>query len=99
MLGPSEGKNKNKFCRFHRDKGHSTDECLHLQKQIEEAARSGQLSHQIKELKQGPNKGEHVKASKKGENLNKEKDAAIFMVQPWKRIMKQRVTLLIKYNA
>ncbi|GJX65133.1 reverse transcriptase domain-containing protein [Tanacetum coccineum] len=53
---------------------------------------SGKLSHLIKELKQGPNKGEHVKATKKGDTSNKEKVAAIFMVQPWKRVMKQRVT-------
>ncbi|GJS54349.1 hypothetical protein Tco_0627711 [Tanacetum coccineum] len=89
MSGPAEGRNKNKFYEFHRDKGHSTDECLHLRKQIEEAVRSGQLSHLIKELKQGPNTGEHVKTIKKGDTSNKEKAVTIFMIQPWKRIMKR----------
>ncbi|GKG24402.1 hypothetical protein Tco_0395030 [Tanacetum coccineum] len=38
------------------------------------------------------NKGEHGKAAKKGETPNKEKAAAIFMVQLWQRITRQRVT-------
>ncbi|GJT94016.1 reverse transcriptase domain-containing protein [Tanacetum coccineum] len=37
MTGLAENRNKNKFCEFHEDKGHITDECIHLRKQIEEA--------------------------------------------------------------
>nr|GFA28701.1 reverse transcriptase domain-containing protein [Tanacetum cinerariifolium] len=36
MVTPVEKKNSNKFCDFHNDKGHSTDECMQLKKQIEE---------------------------------------------------------------
>nr|GEX13653.1 reverse transcriptase domain-containing protein [Tanacetum cinerariifolium] len=36
MVTPVEKKSSNKFCDFHNDKGHSTDECMHLKKQIEE---------------------------------------------------------------
>ncbi|GJR67660.1 reverse transcriptase domain-containing protein [Tanacetum coccineum] len=32
MTGPAENQNKNKFCEFHGDKGHRTDECIHLRK-------------------------------------------------------------------
>nr|GEZ87139.1 reverse transcriptase domain-containing protein [Tanacetum cinerariifolium] len=60
--------------------------------EIEWAVKSGQLSHLIKELKQGGNKGEHAKAAKKGETSNKEKATQIFMVQPWQRITRQRIT-------
>ncbi|GKF01025.1 hypothetical protein Tco_0027948 [Tanacetum coccineum] len=73
MSDPAENRNKNKLCEFHRDKDHSTDECIHLKKQIEEAVKFGQLSHLIKELKQGNNKGEHSKTAKKGESSGKEK--------------------------
>ncbi|GJY02341.1 reverse transcriptase domain-containing protein [Tanacetum coccineum] len=36
MVTPVEKKGSNKFCDFHNDKGHSTDECMQLKKQIEE---------------------------------------------------------------
>ncbi|GJS96318.1 reverse transcriptase domain-containing protein [Tanacetum coccineum] len=73
MSGLVESQNKHKFCEFSGDKGHSTDECIHVQKQIEEAVKSGQLSHLIKELKQGGNKGEHAKAAKKGKTPQQRK--------------------------
>nr|GEY05783.1 reverse transcriptase domain-containing protein [Tanacetum cinerariifolium] len=36
MVTPVEKRSSNKFCEFHNDKGHSTDECVQLRKQIEE---------------------------------------------------------------
>nr|GEU32162.1 reverse transcriptase domain-containing protein [Tanacetum cinerariifolium] len=36
MVTPVEKRNSNKFCDLHNDKGHSTDECMQLKKQIEE---------------------------------------------------------------
>ncbi|GJR47767.1 reverse transcriptase domain-containing protein [Tanacetum coccineum] len=73
MIGPAENRNKNNICEFLRDKGHSTDECIHLRKQIKEEVKSGQLSHLVKEIKQGGKRGEQTKTAKKGEAPNKEK--------------------------
>ncbi|GJW61992.1 hypothetical protein Tco_0659025 [Tanacetum coccineum] len=92
MTGPAENRNKNKFCKFYGDKGHSTDKCIHLRGQIEEAVKSGQLSHLVKEIKQGGRRGEQAKTAKKGEAPNKEKATIILMVQPWKRITRQKTT-------
>ncbi|GJW97826.1 reverse transcriptase domain-containing protein [Tanacetum coccineum] len=75
-----------------KDKGHSTNECIHLRRQIEEAVKSGQLSHLVKEIKQGGKRGEQVKAAKKREAPNKEKATSIFMIQPWQRITRQKTT-------
>nr|GEX86806.1 reverse transcriptase domain-containing protein [Tanacetum cinerariifolium] len=36
MVTPVEKRSSNKFCDFHNDKGHNTDECMQLKKQIEE---------------------------------------------------------------
>ncbi|GJV55504.1 hypothetical protein Tco_1456509 [Tanacetum coccineum] len=71
MTGLAENQNKNKFCEFHVDKGHSIDECIPLWRQIEKAVKSGQLSHLVKEIKQGGKRGE--KAAKKGESSQQRK--------------------------
>ncbi|GJY78767.1 hypothetical protein Tco_0484568 [Tanacetum coccineum] len=56
MITPVEKRNASKFCEFHGEVGHNTDECMHLRKQIEEMIKAGKLSHLIKELKQNNGK-------------------------------------------
>ncbi|GKA36513.1 reverse transcriptase domain-containing protein [Tanacetum coccineum] len=86
-----EKRNNNKFCEFHGEVGHNTDECMHLKRQIEELIKNGKLSHVIKELKQGSGK-DQPKTPKKGETSEKDKPLAILMVQPWQRVARQKVT-------
>ncbi|GKA71645.1 reverse transcriptase domain-containing protein [Tanacetum coccineum] len=88
MVTPVEKRDPNKYCEFHADTGHSTDECMQLRKQIDEMIKSGKLSQFIKELKQN----DKPKAQKKGETARKDKPLAILMIQPWERVAKQRVT-------
>nr|GEU29017.1 reverse transcriptase domain-containing protein [Tanacetum cinerariifolium] len=85
MTTPVEKQNHVKFCEFHGEVGHNTDECMHLKKQVKEMPKAGKLSHLIKELKQN-NRKEQPKTAKKGETPGKEKSLAILMVQPWERI-------------
>ncbi|GJT94273.1 reverse transcriptase domain-containing protein [Tanacetum coccineum] len=79
------------FSEFHGEVGHTTDECMHLKRQIEEMLKAGKLSHLIKELKQNNGK-DQTKAAKKGETPAKDKSLAILMVQSWQRIARQRIT-------
>nr|GEU50556.1 reverse transcriptase domain-containing protein [Tanacetum cinerariifolium] len=91
MTTPVEKRNANKFCEFHGEVGHTTDECMHLKRQIKEMLKAGKLSHLIKELKQNYRK-DQTKIEKKGESSGKDKPLAILMVQPWKKIEMQRIT-------
>ncbi|GJU57478.1 reverse transcriptase domain-containing protein [Tanacetum coccineum] len=56
MTTSVEKRNANKFCEFHGEVGHNTDECNHLRKQIEDMLKAGKLSHIIRELKQSSRK-------------------------------------------
>ncbi|GJZ18013.1 reverse transcriptase domain-containing protein, partial [Tanacetum coccineum] len=88
MVTPVEKRSSNKFCEFHNDKGHNTDECVQLKKQIEELVRAGKLSHFIKEIRQDK---DQQKTRKKDAPV-KDKAATIYMIQPWQRVTRQKVT-------
>nr|GEW88677.1 putative ribonuclease H-like domain-containing protein [Tanacetum cinerariifolium] len=60
----------------------------HLKKQIEELVRAGKLSHLIKEIKQGRDQSK----LRKKEVPAKDKYMEIYMVQPWHRMTRQKVT-------
>ncbi|GJS19239.1 reverse transcriptase domain-containing protein [Tanacetum coccineum] len=45
-----------KYCHFHEDHGHDTNQCQELRHQIEEAVKSGQLTHLVNGIKKGNEK-------------------------------------------
>ncbi|GJU87455.1 reverse transcriptase domain-containing protein [Tanacetum coccineum] len=97
MTTPVEKRNASKFCEFHGEVGHTTDECMHLKRQIEEMLKAGKLSHLIKELKQSNGK-DQAKAAKKEETSGKDKPLPILMVQPWERVARQKITQFFSPN-
>ncbi|GJU57050.1 reverse transcriptase domain-containing protein [Tanacetum coccineum] len=98
MTTPVEKRNHAKFCEFHGEVGHNTDECIHLRKQIEEMLKAGKLSHLIKEIKQNNGK-EQPKVTKKEETSGKDKALAILMVQPWERVARQKIAQSFSPNT
>nr|GEU47348.1 hypothetical protein [Tanacetum cinerariifolium] len=63
MVGNLEKQNMNKFCDYHQDRGHNTNDCYHLKKQIEEAVASRRLAHLVKNIRKS---GQKIKGSTKG---------------------------------
>ena len=57
MKGDPNKRNRNKYCRFHKDHGHDTDECFDLKQQIKNLIRQGKIrsflgwDHKDKKLK------------------------------------------------
>ncbi|GJZ57306.1 hypothetical protein Tco_0612800 [Tanacetum coccineum] len=72
MVGTQEKRNMNKFCDYHQDRGHNTNDCYHLKKHIEEAVASGRLAHLVKDIRQ---------VGQKGKGSAKEKEKVINMVR------------------
>lgn len=58
MKIPDYKKNTDKYCDYHRDKGHNTNECYHLKKLNEKMIKAGELNQFIKDLRDnmGPKK-------------------------------------------
>ncbi|GJY73716.1 reverse transcriptase domain-containing protein [Tanacetum coccineum] len=51
MFGSKRTRDTSKYCHFHEDYGHDTNDCRHLRTQIQEAVNSRQLSHLVKGIK------------------------------------------------
>lgn len=41
-----------KYCDYHRDKGHNTDECFHLKKLIDKMIKADELNQFVKDLRE-----------------------------------------------
>ncbi|KAI3695243.1 hypothetical protein L1987_78235 [Smallanthus sonchifolius] len=62
----SEARSSSKYCEFHDDRGHHTNDCYQLKKRIEEAVKSVELAHLVKEIK----KKKDSKGKGKGKEMN-----------------------------
>ncbi|KAI3783465.1 hypothetical protein L1987_42548 [Smallanthus sonchifolius] len=62
----SEGRSSSKYCEFHDDRGHHTNDCYQLKKRIEEAVKSGELAHLVKDIK----KKNDPRGKEKGKEMN-----------------------------
>ncbi|GJW40526.1 hypothetical protein Tco_0066371 [Tanacetum coccineum] len=58
-------KDKTRYCHFHEDYRHETNQCRELRHQIEEAVKSGQLSHLVKGVKKEKATGTRSEERKK----------------------------------
>ncbi|GJQ99238.1 hypothetical protein Tco_0522223 [Tanacetum coccineum] len=50
LIETPKNQNLNKFCDYHRDRGHNTNDCNQLKKQIEEVVASRKLAHLVKDI-------------------------------------------------
>ena len=54
MKSPPNRRNPSKYCRFHRDHGHDTDDCYDLKRQIEDLIQRGHLRQYVAGREQAP---------------------------------------------
>ncbi|GKE65349.1 hypothetical protein Tco_1519510, partial [Tanacetum coccineum] len=80
MLGSRRSRDMSKYCYFHEDHGHDTNDCRQLRSQIEEAVKSGQLSHLIKGVKKERAKTSYSQRGEKKEKSTTPAEALILMI-------------------
>nr|GEX56084.1 hypothetical protein [Tanacetum cinerariifolium] len=52
VLNPLRSGNTDRYCDYHQEKGHYTNDCIQLRKQLEMALESGKLNHLVKDVRQ-----------------------------------------------
>ncbi|GJV86272.1 hypothetical protein Tco_1530210, partial [Tanacetum coccineum] len=58
MVGTPKKENLDRYCDYHREKEHYTNDCYQLKRQLEAALESGKLSYLVKDVRQrGNNRG------------------------------------------
>ncbi|GJY58425.1 reverse transcriptase domain-containing protein [Tanacetum coccineum] len=58
LVGTPKKENMDKYCDYHGEKGHYTNDCFQLKRQLEIALESGKLNHLVKDVRQrGGNRG------------------------------------------
>ncbi|GKB83927.1 hypothetical protein Tco_0950822 [Tanacetum coccineum] len=70
LVGVPSKENLNKYCDYHNEKGHSTNDCFHLKKQLEIALESGKLNHLVKDVRQRGKGGQKGSGPQKGKVIN-----------------------------
>ncbi|GJV30963.1 reverse transcriptase domain-containing protein [Tanacetum coccineum] len=75
MQLPPKKENQDRYCDYHGEKGHYTNDCFQLRRQLEMALESGKLNHLIKDVRQ------RGRGNAKGRDAGKDK--IINMIRSW----------------
>ncbi|GKD32355.1 reverse transcriptase domain-containing protein, partial [Tanacetum coccineum] len=82
MQLPPKKENQDKYCDYHGEKGHFTNDCFQLRRQLEMALESGKLNHLIKDVRQRGH------GNVKGRDAGKDK--VINMIRSWPNDRKRK---------
>ncbi|GKB80561.1 hypothetical protein Tco_0947456 [Tanacetum coccineum] len=62
MIGTPKIENLDRYCDYHEEKGHYTNDCYQLKRQLEAALESEKLNHLVKDVRQrGNNQGRQAR--------------------------------------
>ncbi|GJT20964.1 hypothetical protein Tco_0890901 [Tanacetum coccineum] len=82
MQLPPKKETQDKYCEYHGEKGHYTNDCFQLRRQLEMDLESGKLNHLIKDVRQ------RGRGNMKGRDVGKDK--VINMIRSWPNDRKRK---------
>lgn len=88
MRTPEEKRIGGGYCKYHEQKGHTTNECIQLRHLIDKLVKEGKMDHLVKNIKEG--KDRQKNGAKK--ETPKNKADTIYMIQSWQRKTRQKVS-------
>ncbi|GJX23677.1 hypothetical protein Tco_0228122 [Tanacetum coccineum] len=95
MRTPEEQRVGNGYCEYHRQKGHTTNECVQLRQLIDKLVKEGRLDHLVKNIKEGKDK----QRSGGKKDAPRDKADTIYMVQSWQRKTKQKSAKIFAWEV
>ncbi|GJU58032.1 reverse transcriptase domain-containing protein [Tanacetum coccineum] len=70
LVGVPSKENLNRYCDYHNEKGHNTNDCFHLKQQLEKALESVKLNHLVKYVRQRGRIGQQKNGPQKAKVIN-----------------------------
>ncbi|XP_048496309.1 uncharacterized protein LOC125495589 [Beta vulgaris subsp. vulgaris] len=77
MKTPYKNRDKSKYCHFHKDCGHETNECKHLKRALEDLARKGKMNLYLPKEGENFRKKMIVKERRKKESESTDEDVVL----------------------
>ncbi|XP_021739771.1 uncharacterized protein LOC110706178 [Chenopodium quinoa] len=74
LRGPAQYRNKNKYCHYHKDVGHDTNDCINLKRLLDMLAEKGMLNSYVMKSKFTYTRTDNTSEKRQKNDKNKDKE-------------------------
>ncbi|XP_021737598.1 uncharacterized protein LOC110704128 [Chenopodium quinoa] len=74
LRGPAQYRNKNKYCHYHKDVGHDTNDCINLKRLLDKLAEKGMLNSYVMKSKFTYTRTNNTSEKRQKNDKNKDKE-------------------------
>ena len=74
LRGPAQYRNKNKYCHYHKDVGHDTNDCINLKRLLDKLAEKGMLNSYVMKSKFTYTRTNNTSEQRQKNDKNKDKE-------------------------
>src|SRR6187397_1548966 len=74
LRGPAQYRNKNKYCHYHKDVGHDTNDCINLKRLLDKLSEKGMLNLYVMKSKFTYTRTNNTSEQRQKNDKNKDKE-------------------------